>query len=91
MTAPKLSKEGRSAEYIRGFVEAYQDRCENVPFAGIGGMDSRHTPTFPDYIPEADQAEWLEGYQRYCKDEWGEDWRDAKFGWQPALTIGGKA
>lgn len=73
--------------FDRGYVDCYQDRCENVPFASIGGMDNRHTPRAPEYVPEHEREEYMRGYIECCENLWGPDWRDAKFSWKPVLEL----
>lgn len=65
-------------------VEHYAlDRMENAPFASIGGLAQRHDPQ----IPEGRDAEWLRGYLAEAERDLGPDWRTARFGWAPVLTI----
>ena len=71
-------------------VDAYQDYCENCPFASVGGLDKRADPKAPSYVPEDDKEEYVRGYISAVKEMYGDDWRTCEFSWQPALTIGGK-
>jgi hypothetical protein len=72
----------------RGYMDCYQDRCENVPFASIGGLDARSAPKAPDYVVTSDVPAYLTGYMVCARKLFGEDWRTCTFGWQHALTIG---
>lgn len=76
--------------FKRGEVDAYQDRCENVPFSGICGKDKRDNPEAPDYIDEADRVPYLAGYQSCCLGMFGPDWKTCAFGWSHALTLNGE-
>lgn len=64
------------------------DVCENVPFASIGGLDKRAKPEAPAYVPEADRADYLRGYEAAAVEAIGEDWRTCTFRWRPAMRIG---
>lgn len=81
MTEPHLEP------YNRGKNDAYQDRCENVPFASTGGIEARQNMVVPNYIPDAERALYLEGYRFRCEEMFGEDWATCEFGWNAALTI----
>jgi hypothetical protein len=64
-----------------------QDRCENAPFASVGGLDKRTAMVAPPFVPEDEQAEYLRGYQHAAMAAYGDDWQTCAFGWKPALTI----
>lgn len=70
-----------SEPFDRGWMAAYQDRCENCPFASSGGMDNRKSMKAPSYIPEKDADEYLRGYRSYCDENYGEGWETAQWGW----------
>lgn len=42
----------------RGWLEAYQDRCEGVPFK----VNREGHPIAPDYVPEQSRGAWCLGY-----------------------------
>ena len=73
----------------RGFSDAAQDACENVPFASIGGLDKRDDMKAPDYITPDERNAYLNGYRTFAAASYGNDWKTCSFGWSPALTIGG--
>lgn len=75
--------------FDRGRMDCMQDRCENAPFGSVGGLDARASLAAPDYVPEADRAEYLRGYEHAAAALFGDDWRTCRFGWQPALVISG--
>lgn len=77
------------AVFNRGSADAYQDRCENVPFSSVGGPEKRVQMERPGYITEEAWPMYRSGYEAQCRGLWGDDWQTAKFGWVPALTIGG--
>lgn len=74
----------------RGGDDAYQDACENVPFASIGGLGGRADPRAPAYVLPEDRAAYLEGYVERCREMFGADWRICAFGWAPAVILGGR-
>jgi len=76
------------AAYNRGWMVAYQDRCENVPFATIGGKDRRSDMQAPDYIKEEDREAYLEGYREKSREMFGDDWETCSFVWKHVMTIG---
>lgn len=76
--------------FRRGETDAYQDRCENIPFSGMGGLEKRADPTAPDYIEEGDRIRFLAGYQACCLAMFGQDWKTCSFGWKHAITLDGK-
>jgi hypothetical protein len=57
-----------------GQLDCYQDRCENCPFASIGGLESRSNPQVPKYVPENRKDTWLDGYLNQALNLYGEDW-----------------
>lgn len=75
--------------FIRGTHDATLDRCENIPFASVGGIDNRSNMTIPHYIHKEDSEIYLSGYKHACKNMFGEDWETCEFGWSKALTIYG--
>lgn len=75
----------RGAE--RGLLCCAMDANENAPFGSTGGLKQRHDLQIPDYIPEAERAEWLLGYQTQAALMWGSDWRTCEFGWRPSIAI----
>ena len=77
----------QSDAFERGRADCIQDRCENIPFASIGGLDKRHSPEAPHYISEADRHMYLHGYIAAAQEMYGEDWRTCRFTWKHALTI----
>ena len=77
----------RPEPYNRGKNDAYQDRCENVPFSSTGGLEARQSMVVPNYILDEERALYLEGYQFRCSEMYGEDWATCEFGWSAALTI----
>lgn len=78
----------RSENWRRGHLDCVQDSCENCPFASVGGLEQRHHPIAPNYIPGGLAAEYLAGYEAAALELYGADWRTCTFSWQPALTIG---
>ena len=48
--------------FARGQVDCFQDHCEGIPLAGVGG-ETPETWKAPDYIPEDERAEYLRGYK----------------------------
>lgn len=71
----------------RGMDNCALDQAENVPFACIGGLERRITPTVPDWIPK-DQIEWfLVGYRAQAALQYGVMWRTDPFGWVMAMTL----
>ena len=73
--------------FQRGQMECIQDRCENIPFAGLGGLENRMTPKAPDYIPAEDVDDFIAGYKAAALEMYGDDWQTCEFSWQHALTI----
>ena len=76
-----------SEAYVRGMHDAYQDRCENAPFASVGGLEKRTSMIAPKYVAEGDVTRYLAGYSAVCEEMFGSDWRTCEFGWQAALTL----
>ena len=56
----------------RGSTDAYQDRCEGVPFATVGGDPK--TMRVPTYIAAPDRPAYLGGYVRQCREMFGPGW-----------------
>lgn len=79
-----------SNTFDRAMLDATQDRCENCPFASIGGLSRRSDMFAPDYIERANVAEYLRGYRHAAKVMYGDDWETCSFGWSPAITINGE-
>lgn len=75
----------------RAAMDCYQDRCENVPFASVGGIDKRADMTAPVYITPSEREQYLNGYRLQARNIYGDDWQTCPFGWRPALVIGGEA
>jgi len=73
--------------FEHGRSNCYQDRCENVPFASIGGLEARGQPRPPRWISADDWPEYLRGYIACAVHLYGEDWQTCSFGWAPALEI----
>jgi len=76
--------------YNWGMTNAMQDDCENCHFASAGGPDKRTAMEAPSYVPEDQAEEFLRGYRAYCDEHYGEGWQTMKWGWHPALVIGGE-
>ena len=83
----KIQWRGRSNAFDRAKLDAYQDRCENVPFASVGGLDRRGSMFAPKYIDPIDREEYLRGYRAAAREMFGDDWESCVFGWAPAITI----
>jgi len=73
--------------WARARMDCIQDRCENIPFASIGGLTKRDKPQVPKYIKPAEAEEYLMGYTTTAQRMYGEDWRTCEFGWVPVLEI----
>ena len=71
----------------RAIMDCYQDRCENAPFASVGGLDKRNAMTAPEYVTAAERADYLNGYRLQARNIYGDDWQTCAFGWQAAVTI----
>lgn len=71
----------------RGAQDCYQDRCENVPFASVGGLEARASMQRPKWIPPEQEKEYLAGYREAAERLYGADWQTCSFGWTPALEI----
>jgi hypothetical protein len=71
----------------RGGTDCYQDRCENIPFASVGGLEARTAMRRPKWITEEDEAEYLAGYREMAESLYGADWQTCSFGWTPALEL----
>ncbi len=76
-----------SEMFDRARTDAMQDRCENVPFASVGGLDKRDCMTTPSYIDLRDATEYMRGYRSAAYMIYGADWQTCSFGWAPALSI----
>lgn len=76
--------------FNRGVIDAVQDRCENCPFASVGGLEKRSAMVTPKYISKGDEKEYLRGYRHGARRMFGDDWETCEFGWRPAITIGGE-
>jgi hypothetical protein len=79
------------ASYCRGREDYTQDRCENAPFASIGGLSARANPVRPKYIEPVEWPWYLAGYADAALSDLGPSWATVEFSWKPALTIGGDA
>lgn len=79
-----------SSPFERGRADCYQDRCENIPFSSIGGLEARCQPKPPKWVAESEWPEYLRGYISCAEDLYGEDWQTCSFGWTPALVLPGK-
>lgn len=77
--------------YEQGQLHAQLDQMENVPFASIGGLETRGKPIekYPSYAPgdEKGRTDWLRGYTDMCRQMYGSDWRTCEFSWKPAIKI----
>lgn len=72
----------------RGRFNAMMDANENAPCASIGGLDRRHDPAVIfDWVPDEHRAEFIAGYESWCAESWGPDWRTVTFGWAPVLEL----
>ncbi len=76
-----------TASFNQGALDCYQDRCENIPFASIGGPDKRSAMVAPKYITRDERDEYLEGYRHAARHGLGEDWETCSFGWAPVAAI----
>jgi hypothetical protein len=72
---------------MRGAVDCYQDRCENIPFASVGGLEARSAMRRPKWITEQEEEEYLAGYREMALSLYGEDWATCSFGWRPVLEL----
>ena len=77
----------KTRSFNQGALDYYQDRCENIPFASIGGLDRRSAMVAPKYVAKEDVAEYLAGYRHAARAGLGEDWETCAFGWTPTVTI----
>ena len=73
--------------YARAQEDYLQDRCENGPFASIGGLASRCDPKRPSYIDPHDWPTYLLGYTDAAHEDLGHEWSTVAFGWSPAVVI----
>lgn len=76
--------------FDRGRSDCVQDRCENCPFASIGGIAARECPSAPSYIDPTERDEYLRGYAEAASRIYGADWRTCAFSWTPAIVVGGE-
>lgn len=74
--------------FERGRMDCYQDRCENIPFATVGGLERRSSMIAPRYLEPGDVEDYLRGYRDAAAALFGADWETCAFGWVPTLTIG---
>jgi len=77
-------------EYERGRTDCYLDRCENTPFASVGGLDKRDSPLAPKYIDPQHARGYIAGYESMSEDLYGSDWKTCSFSWKLAVTINAK-
>jgi hypothetical protein len=75
------------ANFDRGRSDCFQDRCENIPFGSVGGLESREDLRAPKYINPGDAAQYLAGYIAMAKELYGDDWQTCEFSWKHAMTI----
>lgn len=80
---------GKNAAFQRGYEACQLDSMENAAFGSIGGIEARASMKAPDYVPEADRADYLRGYAAAARMMYGADWRTCGFSWKPALTVDG--
>lgn len=73
--------------YEQGFSDCYQDRCENVPFASVGGWAARPNIKAPDYVSYRKVGAYMKGYRACARKLWGDDYLTCSFGWVPVATI----
>lgn len=71
----------------QGRMDCYQDRCENVPFASVGGTEAREAPRAPNHIPAERADAYLQGYTAEAAALFGSDWRTCSFAWRPAFEV----
>lgn len=76
-----------SNAYDRARASCYQDQCEGVPFASVGGLEHRQSMTAPDYIKPEDHDEYLRGYRDMARELYGDDFETCNFTWTHVLTI----
>lgn len=74
--------------FLRGRLDCAQDRCENVPFGSVGGLDCRQDMRLPQYVQLAEAEQYLAGYRSAAEEIFGRDWATREFSWKPALTVG---
>jgi len=70
---------------LRVQFEFVLDRCENVPFAGIGGQAGPYHA--PEYIEADERDAYITFYKRLAAAEYGADWAVQQWGWTPALKL----
>lgn len=76
-----------SSPFMRGGFHAALDDNENAPFGSVGGENKSEDMKAPEFIKEADVAEYLEGYRDECFAMYGKDWRTVSFSWAPVMEI----
>jgi len=72
---------------IRAAFDCIQDHCENIPFACIGGLESRSNPQAPGWIEARHAKAYVQAYCEKAKELYGDGWQLAEFSWRPTLTI----
>lgn len=75
--------------FAAGKMDCIQDRCENCPFASIGGLEQRLSPEYPRWVPVRERYTWLNGYLDAALSLYGDDWQTCEFSWRMVLTING--
>lgn len=73
--------------YERGEQDCVIDDFENALFASIGGLPGREVMVAPAYVPEAERAEYIQGYSRMALVIYGDDWQTCDFAWHPAYEV----
>jgi len=77
----------------RGRSDCWQDRCENVPFSSVGGLEKRDAMVAPEYITKHGESytkDYLDGYRAAARAMFGPDWQTCSFSWKHVMTIEGK-
>ena len=59
----------------RGRQDCMLDDIENCPFASIGGLERRTTPTWPKYIGSTEAEDYILGYVGMAQEIYGDDWQ----------------
>jgi hypothetical protein len=74
--------------YNWGATNCALDACEHNPFGSAGGLAARATALVaPEYVPEDQRRDYLDGYAMAAAEAYGPDWRTCHFGWAPAIVI----
>jgi hypothetical protein len=73
--------------FEHGVFDAALDRCENVPFASIGGLDNRSNFMKPRWIKDSEIEEYFSGYKSQCIKMYGDDWETCSFSWKYIAII----